>query len=102
MLERQMDLVIRLLETLPERMCVEMEKKNIYKRYLREELREEIEFYSKHIYEINRFKQGLAEGKTECCTCSKMDCDSGPVKSLEVPKKNEKRNESPRKTSKMS
>lgn len=54
-LEKQLDLVISLLETLPERMCDEIEVRQEVKKALEvERIKLDIEFYQSNLATINR------------------------------------------------
>lgn len=76
-IEKQLELVINLLETLPKRMCDEMEKRHeIRKAFQRES---EIEFYAENHEELDKFLQGFSY--------KKMDDNDESNPAVEKPKK---------------
>lgn len=76
-IEKQLNLVINLLETLPKRMCDEMEKRHEIRKAF--QIQAEIEFYAENHEEIDRFLQGFS--------CKKMDHNDEPIPTVEKPKK---------------
>jgi len=58
-IEKKLDLLINLLETMPQRMMVELEKREELKKALRlKELQSEIDFRHEHMNELNRIMFG--------------------------------------------
>lgn len=60
-LEKQLNLVINLLETLPKRICDEMEKRNEIRKEF--QMESEIEFYANNREELDQFLQGFSYKK---------------------------------------
>lgn len=60
MIQRQLDLVINLLETLPKRFCDEMEKReSIQKEKKCKKIQADLDFYAQNVNELNKFMSGL-------------------------------------------
>ena len=62
-IEKQLELVINLLETLPKRMCDEMEKRHEIRKAMQFE--SEIEFYANNHDELDKFLQGFSYKKMD-------------------------------------
>ncbi len=62
-LEKQLELVINLLETLPIRMCDEMEKRHEIRKAFQCE--SEIEFYAENHEELKKFMSGFKDYKLD-------------------------------------
>lgn len=60
-LEKQLELVINLLETLPKMICDEMEKRNEIRKAF--QIESEIEFYANNHEELKKFFQGFSSEK---------------------------------------
>jgi len=76
-LEKRFDILINLLETLPKRMCDELEKRHELNKAL--QVQSEIEFYSNNADEINEFMYGFKKNL--------MDDNNGSSQPLEPTKK---------------
>lgn len=62
-LEKQLNLVINLLETLPKRMCDEMEKRHEIRKEF--QIQSEIEFYANNHDELDKFLQEFKDCKMD-------------------------------------